>query len=87
MDVLIPIDVETYAGHKADEIPRAFWLAGQRFPVEEVIDRWYQADRDPSLPSASYFRVRTVDGALFLLKRDNETTGWFLARSSVTGSE
>ena len=84
MDLLIPIDAETYSGGKADEAPRAFHLAGERFLVEEVVDRWYQAGRDPRLPSASYFKVRTADGTLYLLKRDNETARWFLARSSVS---
>ena len=80
MDLLIPIEVEIYAGHRADETPRAFSLAGQRFLVRDVVDRWYQAGRDPTAPSASYFRVRTSDGEVFLLKRDNEAPEWFLAR-------
>jgi len=81
MSLLIPITVESHAGHKADETPRAFSLAGERFPVEEVLDRWYQAGRDPSLPSASYFKVRTADGEVRIIRRDDDSMEWSLVSS------
>jgi hypothetical protein len=41
---LTPIQVECYAGHKADETPRRFRLDEQWVEVEEVLDRWYQVE-------------------------------------------
>lgn len=78
MGGFVSIEVQAYAGHKADESPRAFILQGKRFVIKEVVDRWYQADRDPTVPSADYFRVRTLEGRLFVIKRDNESQEWFL---------
>ena len=76
---LVPITVQAYAGHKADETPRAFDLEGRRVTVREIVDRWYQAGRDPTLPSASYFKIRSEDGGVFILKRDNESLQWYFA--------
>ena len=83
MGGLIPIEVQTYAGHKADETPRAFILQGRRFVIDEVVDRWYQAGRDPTLPSADYFKVRTTEGGLFVIRRDNESLEWSLRVSDA----
>jgi len=73
-----PVKVETCSGYKADETPLGFFWQSQHFVVEQVLDRWYQADRDPRLPSANYFKVRTTDGNSVILKRDNESLQWFL---------
>ncbi|HVP18509.1 MAG TPA: hypothetical protein VMU36_05885 [Spirochaetia bacterium] len=74
----VSIEVEAYAGYKAAETPRAFVLQGRRFVIEEIVDRWYQADRDPTIPPADYFKVRSTDGGLFVIRRDNETQEWSL---------
>ncbi len=58
---LIPIEVECYAGHKADETPRRFVVDEQRLEVEEVVDRWYQVESLPEWPRADYFKVRGSD--------------------------
>lgn len=74
----VPIEVQSYAGYKADETPRAFVLHGRWFFVEEIIDRWHQADKDPTAPSADFYKVRASDGRLFLIRRDNESQEWSL---------
>jgi hypothetical protein len=74
---LAAITVQAYAGYKAEETPRAFELEGRRIVVAEITDRWYQAGRDPTLPSASYFKVRSEEGGVYLLKRDNESLQWY----------
>ena len=78
MNEFIPIIMEAYAGQKADETPKAFLHQGGRYTIEEVVDRWYQAGRDPTLSSASYFKVRVASGEIFIVKRDNESQNWFL---------
>jgi len=80
MNAFVPINVETYSGYKDDETPRAFFHQGRRYLIEELIDRWYQASADPTLSSASYFKVRTADRAVFIIKRDNESQTWSLER-------
>ncbi len=75
---LTPIQVECYAGAKADETPRRFTLDGRTIEVSEVVDRWYQVESMPEWPRADYFKVRAADGQQYLLKHDLESDEWFL---------
>ena len=57
---LIPIQVECYAGAKADETPRRFTWEGRTIELSEVLDRWYQVESKPEWPRADYFKVRAA---------------------------
>jgi hypothetical protein len=74
------IEVESYAGVKADETPRRFALNEHTIEVDEVLDRWYQSESRPEWPRADYFKVRDVDGSEYLLKHDLESDEWFLGQ-------
>ncbi len=78
MSGFVSVHVEAHAGFKADETPRAFLWQGRRVVIDEVVDRWYQAGRDPSAPSADYFKVLAEGGEVFILRRDNESLAWSL---------
>jgi len=54
------VQVECYAGYKADERPLCFYLGARRHQIEEVLDRWYG-------PHANYFRVLADDGNMYIL--------------------
>jgi hypothetical protein len=77
---LIPIQVECYAGAKADETPRRFIRQGRTIEVGEVLDRWYQVESKPEWPRADYFKVRAVDEREYLLKHDLESDEWYLGQ-------
>ena len=77
---LTPIQVECYAGHKADETPRRFLWSEQWVEVVEVLDRWHQVESLPEWPRAEYFKVRGADGCDYLLKHDLEADQWFLGQ-------
>ena len=62
------ISVECYSGYKADERPVAFTFQGRRREVVEIIDRWYDGGADAKRPEVNYFKVRTTDGSVFLLR-------------------
>jgi len=78
----IPIQVECYAGAKADETPRRFTWQGRLIEVGEVLDRWHEVEREPHGPRADSFRVRGVDQREYVLRHDLESDGWFLGRRS-----
>ena len=61
--------VETARGTAADHEPRSFLLGAQRVVVVEIIDRWLS-------PTHSYFKVRTDDGSLYILRHDLPTGQW-----------
>jgi hypothetical protein len=56
------IQVESYAGSKADEAPRRFCLDGIWTEVVDIIDRWHQVESLPEWPRADYFKVVNLQG-------------------------
>jgi len=77
---LISVQVECYAGAKADETPRRFILDGYTVEVAEVLDRWYQVESLPEWPRADYFKVCAADQREYLLKHDLESDEWYLGQ-------
>jgi len=77
---LIPIQVECYARAEAAETPRRFIWFERTIEVDEVLDRWYQAESKPEWPRADYFKVRAADTREYLLKHDLESDEWFLGQ-------
>ena len=67
----LPIHVDAYSGYKASERPSQFVLDEQIYQVTAVLDQWYE-------PTATYFKVRTVEGKTYLLLYDEETDEWVL---------
>jgi hypothetical protein len=53
--------VECYAGYRAEETPRRFYIGKREIGVVEVIDRWLD-------PEHSYFKVRGEDGGIYILR-------------------
>ncbi len=71
-DTNLLIRVECYAGHKAEETPRRFYIGEREIEVEEVIDRWLAPDH-------RYFKVMGSDGATYILRHDEVEQNWRLA--------
>lgn len=74
------IEVECYAGYKGTENPRAFAHLGKRYEIYEIIDRWYEGGINPKSPHRDYFKVRTTEGDVFLLRYTPEDDSWMLCR-------
>lgn len=62
------IHVECYSGFKANERLKAFTYMGSHWDIEEIIDRWYEGGMDPSRPAVGYFKVRSSEGQIFILR-------------------
>jgi hypothetical protein len=60
--------VECYSGYKANERPTAFTCQEHRHEVAEIIDRWYEGGLEADRPAIDYFKVKTTDGEVFLLR-------------------
>ncbi|MBW2674102.1 MAG: hypothetical protein JRD89_11925 [Deltaproteobacteria bacterium] len=74
--ILERVDVACYDGYKAHERPRTFVFRGWRWEVSEIIDRWYEGGREAGGPSLDYFKVRTREGPVFLLRYNALFDGW-----------
>ena len=63
--------VTCYSGHRADEAPQRFNLAGREIVVEEILDRWID-------PEHRYFKLRGDDGGIYILRHDSAADRWEL---------
>lgn len=64
-----PVEVECYAGYRANERPVRLRLGEQTFEVAEVEDRWYS-------PGETFFRVRLANGDLYVLRHVEAQDTW-----------
>jgi len=62
------VQVECHSGYKANEYPIVFTFQGHRWEVSEVLDRWYEGGIKPAELVIDYFKVRTIEGRVFLLR-------------------
>jgi predicted RNA-binding protein len=61
----LPIHVDAYSGHKVNERQREFVLDEQIYEIGRVLDEWYE-------PSATYFKVQSTEGKIYLLRYDGQ---------------
>lgn len=84
MNELFPVKVECSSGYKADEYPVRFNFENTSFNIIEILDRWYQISSsmfgsltDTDFAPANYFKVRTSDHKVYLLKQEIDSGEWF----------
>lgn len=65
------IRVECRPNHTGEETPTHLMLDGRVLEVADVIDRWLAVDH-------RYFKVRTADGAIYILRHDALSQRWEL---------
>ena len=63
------VRVECYAGHRAEESPRRFFIGKRQIEVREIIDRWLEPDH-------RYFKVRGDDHGVYILRYDARADRW-----------
>ena len=72
------IQVECYSGYKANERPVAFIFHGRRMEISDILDRWYEGGIDPQAPVIDYFKIKTADGNVFILRYEKEADAWMV---------
>lgn len=72
------VQVDCYAGYKAEERPVRFCIDGYQYGIEEVIDRWYG-------PNDTWYKVRAQDGNLYVLRHRPAESAWEMVSFSKTG--
>ena len=63
------VRVECYAGTRAEESPRRFFIGQRQIDVTEIIDRWLDPDH-------RYFKVRGDDNGIYILRYDSSADHW-----------
>jgi len=62
------IEVDCHSGYKVNERPVSFIYQGHRQDIREILDCWYEGNTDPTRPEISYFKVKTTEGRIFILR-------------------
>ena len=65
------VEVQCYAGYRADERPVRLRLGEETLEVVEVEDRWYS-------PGETFFRVRVANGDRYVLRHVEAQDTWSL---------
>ena len=70
------ISVSTRDEYQGAQEPVGFEWRGRRYVVVEILDRWYEGRMDSSRMPLRYFKVRTEEGKVFLLRYHEFFTAW-----------
>ena len=65
------IQVECYAGYRGEETPRRVQIGNHQMEITEIVDRWLA-------PQHRYFKFKTADGSLWIIRHDTQTEQWEL---------
>ncbi len=68
------LEVECYAGYRADERPLALRHEGRRVAVRQLHDTWHDPDH-------TYFTLTGEDGLLYTIRHDRAADAWELIRT------
>lgn len=72
------IAVKTRDEYREAQEPVEFEWRGKRFKVDEVIDRWLEGHVDSTRLPLRYFKVRTQEGLVFILRHHELFRAWAL---------
>ena len=70
------IQVNCYSGYKSNERPIAFAYQGRRLEIVEIVDRWYEGGVKPDDPVIYYFKIKTHDSNIFILRYVASSDSW-----------
>jgi hypothetical protein len=73
------IMVNAHSGYRANERPLQFILDDETYEIATVLEHWYEY-------SATYFKVQTPQGKIYLLRHASEDDEWTL-QSDFDGDE
>jgi hypothetical protein len=73
-----PAQVDCYSGYKINERPVAFTFHGGRMDIFDILDRWYEGGVNPEHPAVDYFKVKTRDGGIFILRYEAAPDSWMV---------
>ncbi|MDV2495138.1 MAG: hypothetical protein V3R38_02810 [bacterium] len=74
-----PVRVESYAGGRAEEAPRAVWVGDERVALVRVVETRLE-ESHPERLRRWRFVVETLEGERWVLTRDESTATWWLER-------
>jgi len=62
--------------------PRKIELEGSLVDVEEVLDHWISAAKDPSFYPNEYYKVKVAGGGVFIIMYNTLFNSWWIKEHS-----
>lgn len=72
------IEVRTRDEYRDAQEPICFEWKGGHYEIVQIVDRWYEGYMDARQVPLRYFRVRTREGKLFILRYHELFVAWSL---------
>jgi hypothetical protein len=72
------VEVECYAGHRGEQTPRRIAFDGRSVELIELLDLWLAPDH-------RYFKMRSADGATYILRHDEPSSRWEITLYEAPG--
>lgn len=73
------IDVISYSGYRAEEIPQSFRIDNEKIDVITIIKSWLE-EVTQEQGIRRFFRVKGSDGYIHVMYFDENSGEWFLSR-------
>ena len=70
------IEVSTHDEYRGAQEPVSFEWHGEKYNVEQIVDRWYEGRIDSTRMPMLYFRVKTKSGEIFLIRYHEFFRAW-----------
>ena len=80
MSTEIEVNVECYAGYRAEQQPLRFAFGKRTIEVEEILDQWQG-------PDYRYFKLRGDDGGVYILRNEETSGRWELTMFDAGGGD
>ncbi|HOS97615.1 MAG TPA: hypothetical protein PLR71_08530 [Deltaproteobacteria bacterium] len=78
-----PSRVKTFDSHKSPGQPVWFECRGRGLEIDEVLEHWSEAYRDPSFFPDEYYKVRAEDTKVYLLRYSHLFKSWWVMEYEV----
>jgi len=70
------ITVFTRNEYREAQEPHGFEWRNKRFDIASILDRWYEGHLDSRRMPLRYFKVKTTDGGLYILRYHELFRAW-----------
>jgi hypothetical protein len=70
------IEAKTRDDYRGAQNPTAFTWRGNHFTVVEIVDTWYEGRPDSTRLPLRYFKVKTGEGGLFIIRYHEFFDSW-----------
>jgi hypothetical protein len=72
------VNVTTRDAYKPAQEPVSFEWKGKRHRIVEILDQWYEGHMDSTRLPLRYFKVKTYEGLVFILRHHEFFGAWSL---------